>query len=149
MLFILVVYFACRMTGHHCTVVQAMITKTYATYCWIQKEYMWMLSIRWVHTVELFFFSCVFNFHEWNKPQKLNPSKFGPEYILDTSNYCARYKFDSVFTAVSVGHSPAWQLQQCDWLVLAISCEIEPLHVRKRKQLWVLSWASNLHFCCL
>ena len=42
-------YSACRMVGHHCIIVQKMVTRTFVTNCWIQKELMWMLSIRWVH----------------------------------------------------------------------------------------------------
>ena len=44
---LLVVYSTCSMVGHHCTWVQTMDTRTYATCCWIQNQLMWMLLIRW------------------------------------------------------------------------------------------------------
>ena len=49
---LLVVYSICRKVGHHCIGVQTMVTRTYATYCWIRKELMWTLSIGWVHVYQ-------------------------------------------------------------------------------------------------
>ena len=44
---LLVVYSTCRLMRHHCTGVQPRVTRTYATCCWVQKQLMWTLLIRW------------------------------------------------------------------------------------------------------
>ena len=74
---------------------------------------------------------------------------------FDTINYCVRYDFDSVamwpllqvLDILLLGATA--RLQQCDQLVLAISREIEPVHIRKREQSWILSWVSGLQCCRL
>ena len=48
---VLVVYSTCRMVIHHCIGVHTRVTRTYATYCWIQKELVWTLLMRWVYKI--------------------------------------------------------------------------------------------------
>ena len=87
------------MIGHHCIIVQDMVTRTYATYYWIRKELMWTLSIRWVHV--------------W--PQILN---FIRTEIINLKNVCAhtQYHIQPLVLCYVVVCPPVSWVWVCGWV---------------------------------
>ena len=96
------------------------------------------MSLGILHTVEPVF-SRVFNFGDRGKSRKLNPSNFGlakflicPIIVFVTILIVAMWPLLQVLDTLLLGATA--QLQQYNRLVLAVLCEIEPVHIRNREQ---------------